>query len=51
MRDRSDADPDVLADYVLALLRSDVPDDAIQKSAVDNLEDFLKDRKLLNAAL
>ncbi|KAL9617015.1 MAG: hypothetical protein Q9160_008169 [Pyrenula sp. 1 TL-2023] len=39
----SDADPDVLAEYVLALLRSDAPDDTVQKSATENLEDFLKE--------
>lgn len=39
---RSDADSDVLADYVLALLRSDAPDEEIRKNSIENLEDFLK---------
>ena len=40
----SDADSDVLADYVLALIRSDAPDDEIRKVSVENLEDFLRER-------
>jgi hypothetical protein len=39
----SDADSDVLADYVLALIRSDAPDDEIRKASIENLEDFLKE--------
>jgi hypothetical protein len=39
----SDADSDVLADYVLALIRSDAPDDEIRQASVENLEDFLKE--------
>ncbi|KAI9875578.1 MAG: hypothetical protein M1830_008324, partial [Pleopsidium flavum] len=39
----SDADSDVLADYVLALIRADTPDDDLKKNAVENLEDFLRD--------
>lgn len=39
----SDADSDVLADYVLALIRTDAPDEEIKKASVENLEDFLKE--------
>ena len=42
---RSDADSDVLADYLLALIRSDAPDDEIRKASVENLEDFLRERQ------
>jgi hypothetical protein len=45
-RYRSDADSDVLADYVLALIRSDAPDQEIRKASLENLEDFLKDSSL-----
>ena len=44
LRYRSDADSDVLADYVLALIRSDAPNDEIRKASVENLEDFLRER-------
>ncbi|KAL4974790.1 hypothetical protein BDW66DRAFT_167541 [Aspergillus desertorum] len=43
LEDISDADSDVLADYVLALIRSDAPDDEIRKASVENLEDFLRE--------
>lgn len=43
----SDADSDVLADYVLALIRSDAPDDEIRRASIENLEDFLKERQSL----
>ncbi|KAL1953965.1 hypothetical protein VTO42DRAFT_1881 [Malbranchea cinnamomea] len=43
LEDISDADSDVLADYVLALIRSDAPDDEIRKASIENLEDFLKE--------
>lgn len=39
----SDADSDVLADYVLALIRADSPDEDLKKNAAENLEDFLRD--------
>lgn len=39
----SDADSDVLADYVLALLKSDDPDEQIRKNCLEALPDFLKD--------
>lgn len=39
----SDADADVLADYVLALIRSDAPDEEIRQASIENLEDFLKE--------
>lgn len=45
----SDADSDVLADYVLALIRSDAPDDEIRKVSIENLEDFLRERALANS--
>ncbi|KAL2861093.1 CCCH zinc finger and RRM domain protein [Aspergillus lucknowensis] len=41
LEDISDADSDVLADYVLALIRSDAPDEEIRKASVEHLEDFL----------
>ncbi|KAI9667052.1 MAG: hypothetical protein M1829_005593 [Trizodia sp. TS-e1964] len=41
----SDADSDVLADYVLALLRHDQPSEDVRKLCIEQLEDFLKDRK------
>lgn len=41
---RSDADADVLADYVLALIRADAPDEEIRKASVEGLEDFLRER-------
>ncbi|KAL1963148.1 hypothetical protein VTN77DRAFT_8691 [Rasamsonia byssochlamydoides] len=43
LEDISDADSDVLADYVLALIRSDAPDEEIRKASIENLEDFLKE--------
>lgn len=42
----SDADSDVLADYVLALISSDAPDDEIRQASVENLEDFLRESAL-----
>ncbi|KAL6237352.1 hypothetical protein BDW75DRAFT_86989 [Aspergillus navahoensis] len=43
LEDISDADSDVLADYVLALIRSDAPDEEIRKASIENLEDFLRE--------
>ncbi|OKL58052.1 hypothetical protein UA08_06685 [Talaromyces atroroseus] len=43
LEDISDADSDVLADYVLALIQSDAPDDEIRQASIENLEDFLKE--------
>ncbi|KAI5304629.1 hypothetical protein KEM56_006230 [Ascosphaera pollenicola] len=43
LEDISDADSDVLADYVLALICSDAPDDEIKRNSIENLEDFLKE--------
>lgn len=40
----SDADSDVLADYVLALIRADTPEPELRANAIENLEDFLKGR-------
>ena len=39
----SDADSDVLADYVLALIRADSPEQELKKGAIENLEDFLRE--------
>ncbi|OOQ90141.1 CCCH zinc finger and RRM domain protein [Penicillium brasilianum] len=43
LEDISDADSDVLADYVLALISTDAPDDEIKQTSVENLEDFLRE--------
>ncbi len=43
----SDADSDVLADYVLALVRADTPEPELRINAIENLEDFLKPSTLL----
>ena len=43
LQDISDADSDVLADYVLALLKTDTPDAQLKVDVAENLEDFLKD--------
>lgn len=40
----SDADSDVLADYVLALVRSEDSDEQVKVNCLENLEDFLRDR-------
>ena len=40
----SDADSDVLADYVLALVRSEDSDDQVKQNCLENLEDFLRTR-------
>ncbi|KAL8788797.1 MAG: hypothetical protein Q9213_001468 [Squamulea squamosa] len=44
LEDISDADSDVLADYVLALIRAETPEPELRLSAVANLEDFLHDK-------
>lgn len=44
LADVSDADPDVLADYVLALVKTDEPEAAARTNCVENLKDFLGDR-------
>ena len=41
--DISDADSDVLADYVLALFKSPGDDDAVRENCLEQLEDFLKE--------
>ncbi|GAA6063161.1 hypothetical protein JCM10212_005006, partial [Sporobolomyces blumeae] len=41
----SDADPATLADYVLALLKHDVPDHDLEANCVDQLADFLESRE------
>ncbi len=48
LQDISDADSDVLADYVLALLKTDTPDAQLKVDVSENLEDFLKDSKSWN---
>jgi hypothetical protein len=42
----SDADSDVLADYVLALIRADTSEPELKANAVENLDDFLKESTL-----
>ena len=42
-RYRSDADSDVLADYVLALIRAETSEPELKNNAIENLEDFLHD--------
>ena len=43
LKDISDADSDVLADYVLALIRTDTPDSKLRLDVLESLEDFLKE--------
>ena len=43
IEDISDADSDVLAEYVLALVKSDEPDTVAKANAVANLQDFLQE--------
>ena len=43
----SDADSDVLADYVLALVRADTPESELRLNVIENLEDFLRPSRLL----
>lgn len=40
---RCDADPEVLSDYVLALLRHDASDGDLQNLLREQLEDFLSE--------
>ncbi|MCJ1389679.1 hypothetical protein MMC18_002536 [Xylographa bjoerkii] len=42
----SDADSDVLADYVLALIRADTPEPELRANAIENLDDFLKEHTI-----
>ena len=42
----SDADSDVLADYVLALVRADTPEPELRLNVIENLEDFLRPSEL-----
>lgn len=39
----SDADSEVLADYVIALVTDNLPDEELRKRCLENLEDFLGD--------
>ena len=41
----SDADAEVLADYVIALVKTDDTDEAVEQSCLESLPDFLQDRK------
>lgn len=43
---RSDADADVLADYVLALLRHDGDTNTVRRLCEDEIPDFLKEGRL-----
>lgn len=47
----SDADSDVLADYVLALLRADSAEGDLRADAIQNLNDFLQDSKFTGPSL
>ncbi|CZT19010.1 uncharacterized protein RCC_04855 [Ramularia collo-cygni] len=44
LEDVSDADSDVLADYVLALIKTDDAEDVAKPNCIDNLRDFLGER-------
>ncbi|GME23805.1 CCCH zinc finger and RRM domain-containing protein [Neofusicoccum parvum] len=50
LEDISDADSDVLADYVLALVRSEDPDEQVKSNCLENLEDFLRDRNVASSS-
>ena len=41
----SDADSDVLADYVIALVKSEDSDEQVRRNCLENLPDFLRDSK------
>ncbi len=45
MLSSSDADSDVLADYVLALVKSEESDEKVKSNCLENLEDFLRERR------
>ena len=47
----SDADSDVLADYVLALVRADTPEPELRLNVIENLEDFLRPSEFIQCAL
>ncbi|KAL8938322.1 MAG: hypothetical protein Q9216_003960 [Gyalolechia sp. 2 TL-2023] len=51
LEDISDADSDVLGDYVLALIRAETPEPELRLSAIANLEDFLQDSASPNKTL
>lgn len=44
LSDISDADADILADYCLALLTTEEPEDAVKANSIANLQDFLQDQ-------
>ena len=44
LEDISDADSDVLADYVLALAKTDDPEPVAKANCIENLKDFLVDK-------
>jgi hypothetical protein len=41
----SDADTDVLADYVTALVAGDEPEASFRRNCIESLQDFLRDSK------
>ena len=41
----SDADSDVLADYVIALVKSEDSDEQVRRNCLENLPDFLRDSR------
>lgn len=47
----SDADSDILADFVLALVRTEDPDEQVKSNCLENLEDFLRDRDYPHSSL
>ncbi|MCJ1313913.1 hypothetical protein MMC25_007593 [Agyrium rufum] len=46
LEDISDADSDVLADYVLALLRTETAEPELRANTIANLEDFLRENTI-----
>jgi len=51
LEDISDADSDVLADYVLALVKSEESESQVRANCLENLEDFLHERELSSSPL
>lgn len=47
----SEADPDVLSDYILALLRHDQPPDEVMQTCISQLTDFMNSGKPENLRL
>ena len=44
LSDGSDADADILADYCLALLTTEEPEDVVKANSISNLQDFLQEQ-------